>query len=132
MNNLTSIEYAVHHFSPFMCNLRKFNHSQMMSAILDSAIDGDIAEFGSYTGEGYTMVIAAVMHQYKTDKTLHLYDSFQGLSKLHPIDLQGENKEVYEGMFQCSQEVLLNNLSIYDITDKSICNKSIFHAKLLL
>ena len=118
MNENTSIEYAVNYFSPVMCKFRKLNHSQLLSTILDSGIDGEITEFGSYTGDGSTMVIAAVMHNYKTDKTLHLYDSFQGLSKFHSIDLRTEDKGVHEGMFQCSQETLVNNLMTYDINKK--------------
>jgi len=118
MSKNTSIEYAINYFSPVMCQFRKSNHSQLLSGILNSNIDGDVVEFGSYTGEGSTMVIASVMHNYRTNKTLHLYDSFEGLSKFHPIDLRTEDKGVFEGMFKCPQEILENNIIDYNINKK--------------
>ena len=109
----TSIEYAINHPSPVMCKLRKTNHSKLLSDILDANISGDILEIGSYTGEGSTMVIASVMNKYATDKILYLYDSFQGLPKLHEFDKT--KAVVFEGMFSSPQNILESNLSQYNI-----------------
>jgi O-methyltransferase len=109
----TSVEYAINYPSPVMCSLRKANHSKLLSDILDANISGDIIEIGSYTGEGSTMVIASVMNKYATDKTLHLYDSFQGLSKFHEFDKT--EYDVFEGMFSTPQNILESNLSHYNI-----------------
>ncbi len=56
-----------------------------------SAVEGDIAEFGTQTGRT-AKVIATAMQLYRADKSLHLFDSFEGMPEArHPADLDNEH-----------------------------------------
>ena len=56
-----------------------------------SAVEGDIAEFGCQTGRTAT-AIAAAMKLMRANKTLHLFDSFQGMPEsTHESDLGNEH-----------------------------------------
>ena len=56
-----------------------------------SAVEGDIFEFGTHTGRT-ARVIAMAMKLYRADKTLHLFDSFEGMPESHdPADLDNEH-----------------------------------------
>lgn len=48
--------------------------------VVEGVVEGDIAEFGCMTGRTAN-VIAAAMSSFRTDKKLHLFDSFEGLPK---------------------------------------------------
>src|SRR5258708_698345 len=48
--------------------------------VVEAAVEGDIAEFGCMTGRTAN-VISATMSSFKMDRTLHLFDSFEGLPK---------------------------------------------------
>lgn len=56
-----------------------------------SAVAGDIAEFGTQTGRT-AKVLATAMQLYRADKSLHLFDSFEGMPEAHdPADLDNEH-----------------------------------------
>lgn len=59
-------------------------------------ISGDIAEVGVYKGGSAKIICAA-----KGDKTLHLFDTFEGLPKVDDVDLVWP---FYEGKFATSYE----------------------------
>jgi hypothetical protein len=63
------------------CDIRDFmDLSQMVFNIIDNAIDGDIAEFGSYKGHsGY--LLANLIKQTGSDKELYLFDMFEEFPK---------------------------------------------------
>jgi O-methyltransferase len=48
--------------------------------LAEGALEGDIAEFGCMTGRTAN-VISAAMASFRTDRKLHLFDSFEGLPK---------------------------------------------------
>jgi hypothetical protein len=48
--------------------------------VVEGAVEGDIAEFGSMTGRTAN-VIAAAMASFRADRKLHVFDSFEGLPK---------------------------------------------------
>jgi len=62
-----------------------------------SSVEGDIAEFGCQTGRTAT-AISAAMNLMRANKTLHLFDSFQGMPEsTHETDR--ENEHVKSGVW---------------------------------
>ncbi len=49
------------------------------------ALQGDMIECGTYTG-GTAYLIASIIRKYKTSKTLHLFDTFQGMPDIAKPD----------------------------------------------
>ncbi len=89
-------EEALTHFEK-KCDIRDFmDLCQLLKNTLDNAIDGDIAEFGSYRGHsGYLM--ASLLQNLKATKRLYLFDTFSSFpdesygidrfwSQSHPVD----------------------------------------------
>ena len=64
-------------------------------------IEGDFAEVGVYQGGS-----AAILCEVKGDKTLHLFDTFEGIPKVSEID-----KDYYVGQFAANIEDVKQNLS---------------------
>ena len=89
-------EDALAHFEK-KCDIRDFmDLCQLLKTTLDNAIEGDIAEFGSFRGHsGYLM--ASLLDQLGASKNLFLFDTFtsfpeesygidQFWSQSHPVD----------------------------------------------
>jgi len=68
-------------------------------------IKGDIAELGSYTGGSAKLISEA-----KGERTLHLFDTFEGLP---PPSKKDTPDQFYESQFQSSLENLKNYLKNY-------------------
>lgn len=102
--------------SGVMCSVRKLNHYHLLSRVLELNLDGDVVECGCFVGNSAQM-LAAVIEYYESNKTLHLYDSFQGLSELHENDIV-ENGKFKKGSFSATQNQLINNLKPYSICKK--------------
>ena len=83
-----SLRYRLRHLGlPF--HRRKFDYG--VQHTVHSAVEGDIAEFGTHTGRT-TKVIATAMQLYRADKSLHLFDSFEGMPEAHaPANLDNEH-----------------------------------------
>jgi O-methyltransferase len=58
--------------------------------------------------------LAAVLEDCGVDKTLYLYDSFSGLPEFHEND-QPHTTVHKRGDFATTQDILINNLSIFNI-----------------
>ena len=59
--------------------------------IVHSAVEGDVAEFGTHTGRT-AKVLAAAMKLYRADKRILLFDSFEGMPEAtHPVDKDNEH-----------------------------------------
>jgi O-methyltransferase len=66
-----------------------------------SSVEGDIAEFGVQTGRT-SNAIAAAMKLMRADKTLHLFDSFEGLPEA-TSEVDKENEHVKSGVWGAGQ-----------------------------
>jgi O-methyltransferase len=59
--------------------------------VIEGTVAGDIAEFGCMTGRTAN-ILSAVMASFKTDKKIHLFDSFEGLPKAtHEVDTSSDH-----------------------------------------
>lgn len=76
-----------------------------MSARNTCKVEGDIAEVGVYQGR-----TAKIICEAKGNKTLHLFDTFEGLPALSEFD---EPKEFHKGQFAASLEAVQCYLSKY-------------------
>jgi O-methyltransferase len=75
--------------------------AQSFSTVKDTAkIPGDIAEVGVYTGGSAKIVCEA-----KGDRTLHLFDTFEGLPQPSKVD-----NRFYKGQFNAPLEGVQNYL----------------------
>jgi len=64
-------------YRPAFTNIIEYVHN--------SRIEGDILEFGTFNG--YTArTLAELMHQYRSTKHLHLYDSWEGFPAMEGVD----------------------------------------------
>ncbi len=120
MNN--KIKALLNINDPRMNSSRLMNHYHLVTQVLEYGVEGDVAELGTCDGLS-TRVIAAVMEWQKSDKDLYLLDSFQGLPDFSEKDKPSRGGPwKYEnhpwakpGMFATSPDVLLKNLSVFDL-----------------
>ena len=65
--------------------------------VVGAAVEGDIVEFGTHSGRTARMISMAMKH-YQTEKSLHLFDSFEGMPESqNPVDL--DNAHVKSGVW---------------------------------
>ena len=64
------------------------------------------------------MVIASTMHEYASNKILHIYDSFQGLSQPNALDYTDLYTDNLHGMYKSPQNILEKNIINYNINVK--------------
>lgn len=83
---------------------RKFTLNQLLKLV--SGLEGDLVESGAYKGASAWLMCKAFND---SDKTIHLFDSFEGLSQ--PGDKDGEYWE--QGALQSSENVLMAGLNQY-------------------
>jgi hypothetical protein len=58
---------------------------RIVEYVTNSRIEGDVLEFGTFNG--YTArVLAELMHEYRSPKHLHLYDSWEGFPAMEGVD----------------------------------------------
>jgi hypothetical protein len=89
-----SIKYG---FDALACRLIAESLIVGVQYTVHSAVEGDIAEFGTQTGRT-AKVISTAMRLYRADKSLHLFDSFEGMPEAHhPADL--DNEHVKQGVW---------------------------------
>ncbi|OGL65178.1 macrocin-O-methyltransferase [Candidatus Uhrbacteria bacterium RIFCSPLOWO2_01_FULL_47_24] len=69
-------------------------------------IDGDIAEVGSYRGGSAKLICEA-----KGNKTLYLFDTFEGLPELHAMD---NPNQFHKGQFSAQLEQVKHYLGEYE------------------
>lgn len=79
-----------------------------MAVKITSKVPGDIAEVGVYKGGSAKIICAA-----KGDKTLHLFDTFEGLPKVDDVDMVWP---FYEGKFAASYD----SVKAYLATEKNV------------
>lgn len=125
MNN--KIKTLLNIDDPRMNSSRLMNHYHLVTQVLEYGVEGDVVELGTCDGLS-TRVIAAVMEWQKSEKNLHLFDSFQGLPEFsqedrpnHPYLREGvDHPWAKPGMFAVSPDTLLSNLSLFDLLGTKI------------
>lgn len=83
-----------------------------------SDVQGDIVEFGCHEGRTAAL-IAALMHP---DKTLWLYDSFQGLPKPQPGETT-DTQSFFEGSMKCSPSAVMERFAMHGLKSPRIIAK---------
>ena len=94
-----------------------------LSTTLENKIDGDIVEFGCYVGESSKYLMKTLV-EYKSNKKLYVYDSFEGLPDLSKWEI---NTGWKPRTLKTSEDVLkenftINNLPIPEIHKDWFCN----------
>ena len=83
--------------------LDPFRLGKILDLVIDSIdIEGDIIECGSYKG-GSGILMALLLKSLKSDKKIHLFDSFEGLPEPHKKDKgykKGQFKSDYDALSQ--------------------------------
>ncbi len=83
---------------------RKFTLNQLLKLVF--SLEGDLVESGAYKGASASLMCKAFND---SDKTVHLFDSFEGLSQ--PGDKDGDYW--VEGALQSSEKILMAGLNQY-------------------
>ncbi|HEY1559403.1 MAG TPA: TylF/MycF/NovP-related O-methyltransferase [Caulobacteraceae bacterium] len=115
---LTNIsgKYISPHKSGLMTNIeQRINIYHLVEQTLAYSVDGDIVELGCNEGQT-SVLIARIMSQFKTDKTLHVFDSFEGL----PTPADADGTFLGGGQLKAKEEILLGNFRRYDLLQPRI------------
>lgn len=94
---------------------RHMNHYHWANQVIDRNVEGDFVELGVFRG-GTAKLLSLVMNWKKSNKTLHLYDSFEGLPELTDEDEPSGEKCFKKGVFKVPQQQLsqtMGSLSNY-------------------
>lgn len=100
-----------YHFHNIQVDGSIINHNQIfsiienLSSVLEQGLEGDIVELGCYVGES-SKYIRKTLDVYNSDKTLTVYDSFEGLP---PLSKHEEGTGWKPFTLKTSQEVLIEN-----------------------
>ena len=77
--------------------------------LLEKNIDGDLVELGCNVGTT-SLYIQNFLNEFKSAKTFHVYDSFEGLPNMH-INDKGSSKNFSKGSLKTSLVDFANNFS---------------------
>ena len=106
------------------------NLYHLLSRVLYQDIPGDVVETGCYRGLT-AIILQKTLDKHKSVKSLHVYDSFEGLPEKTSMDsfppsgsIKGsvyqDNKRVGKGWFQTSEESLRTNFKDFSTKLPSI------------
>ena len=87
-----------------------------LSNVLESNIDGDVVELGCYVGES-SKYIRKTLDVYESNKTLTVFDSFEGLPPLSEYEINTGWKPF---TLKTTEEVLINNFESNNLTPPKI------------
>ncbi len=77
-----------------------------LETVLKNNVDGDIVEFGCYVG---TTSVPVAQRLRTTDKTLYVYDSFEGLPEKTAQDLSPTGLQFQKGELLATKKQLVKN-----------------------
>jgi hypothetical protein len=87
---------------------QRINMYHLVSQVLAYDVDGDFVELGCNSGQS-SVLITKIMRFYNSDKKLFVYDSFEGLPPLSPID----GSAYYRGQLKTTEDALHYNFNRY-------------------
>jgi predicted O-methyltransferase YrrM len=102
--------------------LRRMRHYNLNCFLRNTDITkGDVAEIGCFRGlSAYQIAHHIQSREENADVTLHLFDSFEGLSEIQvedkPIDRQQDAAKLQE-QFACPLETVMKNLKEYNFIE---------------
>ncbi len=119
-----------------MNNEGALNLYHLLSRTIYQNIIGDIVEIGCYRGLT-AIILQKTLDAYKSEKSLHVYDSFEGLPEKKSLDrfpsagfvkksTYQDNKRIGKGWFQTSEDSLRKNFLDFATKLPSI-HKGWFH-----
>ncbi|MFT4803060.1 MAG: O-methyltransferase [Psychroserpens sp.] len=97
-----------------ICNLESGDNTRrdmfvlLLRTIIDNKIEGDIAELGVYRG-----VTAKLFHYYAPERTIHLFDTFEGFTKRGVVsEKENTNMQISAALFSdTSVDAVKNHIS---------------------
>lgn len=109
--------------SPNPTMYRQMNHYHWSNQIIERGVDGDFVELGCYAG-GTSKLLGLVMEWKKSDKTLHLYDSFEGLPEPSLEDVGDNSVAKSQGGFP--KGIFSTQIEKVEKVMTGICNYEIY------
>ena len=82
--------------------------------VLENKIPGDIVELGCNVGTT-TIYIRKLLDLYKSDKQLHVYDSWEGLPEKHQNDLSNTKMQFNQGSCKTNKEIFIENFHLRNL-----------------
>jgi O-methyltransferase len=79
-----------------------------LEAVLKGGVEGELVELGCYEGTA-ALFFQRLLNEYKSDKVLHVYDSFAGLPAKAIQDNSGVGEQFREGELLASKQNLIKN-----------------------
>ena len=105
---------------PLYCGIQNLARNIVISDYLRSTLDvpGHVAEFGSWRGSN-VLFMAKLLRIFDPmgSKTVHCFESFEGLDKFGKEDTDG-SKKLVEGKYKGSYEELIDVISLYHLNDE--------------
>lgn len=100
-------------FNKDMMNVeRGIDIYRLLNQVLMLKVPGDVVEAGCY--EGLTSIIMQkTLDQFKSNKRLHVYDSFEGLPEKHEED--GKSLLFRKGFLKTKKDILIENFKKFDV-----------------
>jgi O-methyltransferase len=95
---------------------QRMNIYHLVSQVLAYGVDGDLVELGCHSGKTAAL-ITTVLQRYGSEKSLYVYDSFEGL----PSSSAADGKTFSGGQLATTEDELRNNFSRYDLPLPRIC-----------
>jgi O-methyltransferase len=89
---------------------QRMNMFHLVDQVLAYDVVGDFVELGCNSGQS-SVLISKIMQYYKTDKKLHVYDSFEGLPPLLEVD----GKAYQQGQLKTNEDVLRYNFEHHNL-----------------
>lgn len=100
-------------FTGLMTNVeQRMNMFHLASQVLAYNVPGDLVELGCHEGKS-SVLLQKIIDHYDPKRTLHLYDSFEGLPSLHELD---DGTTFKPGWFKASKQVVIENLQKAGLT----------------
>lgn len=98
-------------FTGRMTNIeQRINMYHLVSQVLVYGVEGDLVEVGCNSGQS-SVLITKTMQLHNSDKKLFVYDSFEGLPSLSPID----GIAYHQGQLKTTEDVLRYNFKRYNL-----------------
>jgi len=85
---------------------QRINMYHLVSQVLAYRVPGELVELGCNEGQS-SVLIQKIIELYDPSRTLHVFDSFEGLPA--PTSADGEKAFLQEGKLKTTREVLIEN-----------------------
>lgn len=83
--------------------------------VINNNIDGDIVEIGVYKGGSILSILLRLEEKNILDKTIHLYDTFEGMTESSELDIDLNNVKAKDAMeyylCKCDLDSVINNIN---------------------